>query len=169
MHDHSLLPYLSGFGSGFSLAFTQSAAAPDTASPQRFPFEIISEAGPLTRILCGSIVSDAGALVKPVFMLLSRDEYALPGGGIAPLANPTSMQPGRPSSRQSFSPAGSSRWQHSLTNRAAPCLQAAVRLYPTPGGSSTRPARSAGQGSTARDDALLAGRGLKQYSRSCRR
>jgi hypothetical protein len=170
MHDHSLLPYLSGFGSGFSLAFTQSAAAPDTASPQRFPFEIISEAGPLTRILCGSIVSDAGALVKPVFMLLSRDEYALPGGGIAPLANPD-IDAAWKAFFQAKLLAGriitlaaqldESGRLHAFRPLFA-CTHTRRFFHPT------CPQCGAGL-DLARDDALLADAGLKQYSRSCRR
>ncbi len=170
MHDHSLLPYLSGFGGGFSLAFTPSAAAPGTASPQRFPFEIVSEAGPLTRILRGSIVSDAGAVVKPVFMLLSRDECALPRGGIAPLANPD------------IDAAWKAFFQAQLL--AGRLITLAAQLDESGGLHAFRPlftcihtrrffhpsCPQCGAGlDLARDDTLLADAGLKQYSLSCRR
>jgi len=170
MHEHSLLPYLSGLGRGFSLAFTPYSTAPGTVSPQRFPFEIVSETGPLTRILGGSIVSDTGAVVKPVFMLLSRDEYTLPEGGIAPLTNPD------------IEAAWSEFFQaRQLAGRLIPLagqLDESGRLHafrPLSTCTHTRrffhpscPQCGAGL-DLVRDDTLLADAGLKQYSQSCRR
>ena len=41
----------------------------------RFPFTIISESGPFTRIIQAQIESDHGSIIKRVFLLLDKDSY----------------------------------------------------------------------------------------------
>lgn len=76
MADNSLLPYLGGSGSAFSLEFSPRTDDPAAGAFSRFPFDVISDAGVLTRIFGASVVSDAGSLIKPVFLMSSRDDYA---------------------------------------------------------------------------------------------
>jgi hypothetical protein len=77
MNDLSLLPYLMGSGAPFSLEFSDEPGESGTGSPSRFPFEIISDTGALTRIIKARVATDAGSTVKPVFLMLSRDDYPL--------------------------------------------------------------------------------------------
>lgn len=55
--------------------------------PKRFPFRVISESSPLTRLLRAEIISDAGSLVEPVFLLVQKDTYRYQSSELWPLTN----------------------------------------------------------------------------------
>ncbi|HVN71879.1 MAG TPA: hypothetical protein VMU10_07655 [Desulfomonilia bacterium] len=79
MADSSFLHYLSGSKTNFSLRFSTGPTDLNAGNAPRLPFDLIEGAGALTRIMVADVSSDAGSLVKPVFLLLSRDDYHLAG------------------------------------------------------------------------------------------
>lgn len=89
MDNPSLIPYLAGSGSHISL---EISAYPSLLShdeeTSRFTFGLVSDTGPLSRILVASVKSDAGNTLKPVFLLLSRDDYRCVNDRIGSLTNP---------------------------------------------------------------------------------
>lgn len=88
MKKVSLLPYLSGTGQGFSLELSLIQEETVEGRSSRFPYEVVNDASPLTRMLGARVVSDGGGVVRRVFLLMSRDEYPLQEQGISPLNNP---------------------------------------------------------------------------------
>ena len=170
MNNPSLLPYLNGTGRGFSLEFQDCREEPGDNRGPRFPFELMSEASGLTRIMGARIVSDGGGEVRRVFLLMSRDEYSLQDGGMGAPNNadideawkrkfqahrasadliPLAGQMDEAGSLVAFSPlfvcTHTRRFFH------PPCPQCGGEL------------------DLVRDDNVLAGFGLKPYSKSLRR
>lgn len=88
MNRPSLLPYLTGAGGGFFLELSPCGKGPDGRTDPRFPYEVVSDASGLTRILGARMVSDGGGEVLRVFLLVSRDEYPLEEQGAGHLSNP---------------------------------------------------------------------------------
>jgi hypothetical protein len=54
---------------------------------KRFPFRVLSESSPLTRLLRAEILTDAGSLVQPVFLLVQKDTYRYQPSELWPLTN----------------------------------------------------------------------------------
>lgn len=87
MNIFSLIPYLnhhSGLGFGLSLSRDLSA----DLTRRSYPFVILDDTDPLTRIMEAAIVSDSGMIVKRVFLLFQKDHYSLPEESLSPFANP---------------------------------------------------------------------------------
>ncbi len=73
----SLIPYLDPSDGGFSLQLSLISPDPAILENTPFPFSVISDSDPLARLLEAEFVSDAGSLLKKVFVLLQRDQYLL--------------------------------------------------------------------------------------------
>jgi hypothetical protein len=83
----SLIPYLKPADVLFYLKLSMAAdASPHHKTPD-FPFLIVSDTDPLALIMEGTILSDAGASIKPVFLLTQKDEYNLVKDEIYPVTN----------------------------------------------------------------------------------
>jgi hypothetical protein len=87
MANPSLLHYLTGTKAPFSLGIVSGFSALKAETAPLFPFEIIDDTSALTRIIRARVGSDAGSVVKQVFLLLSRDDYPLTAAGLNPLTN----------------------------------------------------------------------------------
>ena len=87
MANPSLLNYLTGTKTTFSLGFVSGFSGLNAESAPLLPFEIINDTSALTRIIRARVQSDALSVVKQVFLLLSRDDYPLAGAGLNPLTN----------------------------------------------------------------------------------
>jgi hypothetical protein len=87
MANPSLLHYLTGSKTTFSLGFASGFIGPNEETAPLFPFEIIDDTSALTRIIRARVESDAGSVVKQVFLLLSRDDIPLAAAGLNPLTN----------------------------------------------------------------------------------
>ncbi len=87
MADPSLLHYLTGTKTPFSLEFVSGSSGLNAETAPLLPFDIINDTSALTRIIRARVVSDALSVVKQVFLLLSRDDYPLAGAGLSPLTN----------------------------------------------------------------------------------
>ena len=85
----SLLPYLKTDRAKFYLevAFDpQDCLAHQTPS---FPFSVVSDSGPLSRIVEARINTDALTQVEPIFLLIQRDEYRFLKDELWPVNNNT--------------------------------------------------------------------------------
>lgn len=87
MANPSLLDYLTGSDSTFSLGFVAGFSGLNEETAPLLPFEIINDTSALTRIIRARVASDALSVVKQVFLLLSRDDYSPAGAGLNPLTN----------------------------------------------------------------------------------
>lgn len=83
----SLLPYIEPGGSSFCLRISLNTECAASVGARHFPFVLISESSPFTRIVDARIVSDSGSTVKRVFLLLQKDEYQLPDTYFLPINN----------------------------------------------------------------------------------
>ncbi|RJR49624.1 MAG: hypothetical protein C4576_06515 [Desulfobacteraceae bacterium] len=68
-----MLPYLQSEEGRFSLGFTEESRS------SSYPFVILSESSPFSRLIDARILSDAGSGLGHVSILLQRDRYSLPG------------------------------------------------------------------------------------------
>jgi hypothetical protein len=64
-------------------------ASPNAAesTPNRFPFRVLSESSPLTRLLRADILTDADSLVQPVFLIVQKDTYRYHPSELWPFTN----------------------------------------------------------------------------------
>ncbi|UFS70727.1 hypothetical protein LPW11_00720 [Geomonas sp. RF6] len=79
----SLLPYLhppSG-AQGVKLVICESAG------DEAFPFAVVEESSPFTRLLEGAFVTDAASELKRVFLQVQKDRYTLRGDALRPVTN----------------------------------------------------------------------------------
>ncbi|MBI5590660.1 MAG: hypothetical protein HY881_09275 [Deltaproteobacteria bacterium] len=83
----SLLPYLEPDDAKIRMDIIGARAATTESIPKRFPFRILNESSPLTRLLRAEILTDAGSLVQPVFLLVQKDTYHYQPGELWPLTN----------------------------------------------------------------------------------
>lgn len=88
MDNPSLIPYLAGSGSPIYLEISAYPSSLSHEETSRFTFGLVSDTGPLSRILVASVKSDAGNTLKPIFLLLSRDDYRCANDRIGSLTNP---------------------------------------------------------------------------------
>jgi len=159
----SLLPYLNG-DACVRLCLTDPAASGDGG---RFPFFILDDSDPVTRLLAGRFVTGGGGVLKRVFLLMGRDRYLLPASSPWPVSNPdmdaawSKALPCRESGRDDTAPL-------SLAGRAGPdgflpfsplfyCTKRDLFFHP-PCPLCGSPLR------LCVDDHLLAGRFLQPYS-----
>ena len=83
----SLIPYLDCGPGGFGLAIALQNTSPMGDEGPYFPFNLISESGPFSRVILGHLVSDAHSTLKRVFLLMSKDRYTPGPNPLAPLSN----------------------------------------------------------------------------------
>jgi len=83
----SLLPYLSSADAGFYLKFPLISDQPEDSYRLRFPFNVVSESDPLSRLIYAETLTDAGNKLKRVFILVQRDGYLLTNNEILPITN----------------------------------------------------------------------------------
>ena len=84
----SLIPYLKATDRSFFLKLSVTTNGNTRPKGPGFPFFIVSDTDPLSFILEARILSDAGANIKPVFLLTQKDEYDVVKNEIYPLTNP---------------------------------------------------------------------------------
>ena len=84
----SLLPYLEPDGAKIRLDIIGTSSDTSGPIPKRFPFRVLDDSSPLTRLLRADILTDAGSLVQPVFLLIQKDIYRYPPSELWPLTNP---------------------------------------------------------------------------------
>lgn len=83
----SLIPYLKLTDAMFYLKLSMTANGSPHHKMPGFPFLIVSDTDPLALILEGTLLSDAGANIKPVFLLTQKDEYHVVKDEIYPVTN----------------------------------------------------------------------------------
>ena len=87
-HSQSLLSYLAPGKGGAGLQIALLSEDPSGLAAYPFPFLLISDADPLTRLIKAAFVTDSGSRIKDVFLLVQRDAYSFPANPMAPLTNP---------------------------------------------------------------------------------
>lgn len=83
----SLIPYLKPTDAKFYLKLSMTANASPYHKTSGFPFFIVSDTDPLASIMEAAVLSDAGANIKPVFLLTQKDEYHVVKDEIYPVTN----------------------------------------------------------------------------------
>jgi hypothetical protein len=83
----SLLPYLEPDNAKIRMDIIGAPADTTESIPKRFPFRILNESSPLTRLLQAEILTDADSLVQPVFLLVQKDAYRYQPNELWPLTN----------------------------------------------------------------------------------
>jgi hypothetical protein len=83
----SLLPYLESGENNFRLEISLVSRESEFLEKVPFPFLIISDSGPFTRVIDARILTDAESVIKPVFLLHQSDEYRLTSDDMWPLNN----------------------------------------------------------------------------------
>jgi len=84
----SLLPYLKPAGHKGCLNLTLISRDLSEQEKSPFPFLVIHDDAPLTRMIEGQFVTDAGSAIKRVFLLVQKDQYHLSEDKLRPLSNP---------------------------------------------------------------------------------
>lgn len=69
------------------LHITRASADTAESISNRTAFRVLSESSPLTRLLRAQILTDAGSLVQPVFLLVQKDVYRYQPSELWPLTN----------------------------------------------------------------------------------
>ena len=87
-HSPSLLPYLAPGNAGAGLKIALPCEDPSTLTSYPFPFLLIDDADPLTRLIKAEFVTDSGSRIKDVFLLVQRDAYRFSPNQLTPLTNP---------------------------------------------------------------------------------
>jgi hypothetical protein len=83
----SLLPYLEPDGAKIRLDIIGASVDTSGPIPNRFPFRILNDSSALTRLVRAEILTDAGSLVQPVFLLIQKDTYRYQPNELWPLTN----------------------------------------------------------------------------------
>jgi hypothetical protein len=83
----SLLPYLESGENNFRLEISLVSKESEFLEKAPFPFLLISDSGPFTRVIDARILTDAESVIKPVFLLQQSDEYRLTSDDMWPLNN----------------------------------------------------------------------------------
>jgi hypothetical protein len=84
----SLLPYLAPGNAGAGLKIALPCEDPSTLTNYPFPFLLIGDADPLTRLIKAEFVTDTGSRIRDVFLLVQRDVYRFSPNQLTPLTNP---------------------------------------------------------------------------------
>lgn len=83
----SLIPYLKPTAAMFYLKLSMTANVSSDHKTSAFPFFIVSDTDPLASVMEAAVLSDAGAKIKPVFLLTQKDEYHVVKDEIYPVTN----------------------------------------------------------------------------------
>ncbi len=73
----TLLPYLDSRKAPFYLKFSQIDEDPASGGVRPYPFLMITDSDPLTRVLDASLVTDGTSEIKRLFVLIQKDHYSL--------------------------------------------------------------------------------------------
>ncbi|MEW5802278.1 MAG: hypothetical protein AB1847_09255 [bacterium] len=83
----SLLPYLDSTGAHFSLRLSLVTEEASSLEKAPFPFVVITDSDPLTRLIEARLLTDAGSEIKKVFLLVQKDQYLLARDELRPIGN----------------------------------------------------------------------------------
>jgi hypothetical protein len=83
----SLLPYLESGENNFRLEISLVSKDSKFLEKAPFPFLLISDSGPFTRVIDAKILTDAESVIKPVFLMQQSDAYRLTSDDMWPLNN----------------------------------------------------------------------------------
>ncbi len=83
-----LYTYLNLASNHFSLKISLNSEDPAVLEKTPFPFFMILDSDPLTRLHEAHLVTDAGSEVKRVFLLVQRDQYLIKKDELWPIHNP---------------------------------------------------------------------------------
>lgn len=83
----SLLSYLDAGEAKFRLEITRISSQTPDAETAQLPFLRVSDSGPTTCITAAKVITDAGSVVRQVFLLHQKDEYRLHADEIWPINN----------------------------------------------------------------------------------
>lgn len=83
----SLWTYLNPNQNIFPLKIPLTTEDPSTLEKISFPFIVLTDSDPLTRLLEAKFTTDAGSEIKKVFLLIQRDQYLLTKDDLWPLSN----------------------------------------------------------------------------------
>ena len=83
----SLLPYLETDGKGIHINLSPSKQNDTAYQKILFPFLVVSDSGPFSRIIEAEIITDAASQIEPVFLLTQKDEYPFVKDELRPLNN----------------------------------------------------------------------------------
>jgi hypothetical protein len=87
LHVSSLCPYLETQRAPFSLQLSPISDDSSVMERASFPFRIISDAAPLTRLIEARLITGAESEIKRVFLLIQKDSYSLAADATRPLNN----------------------------------------------------------------------------------
>jgi hypothetical protein len=85
----SLLPYLDSAGAPLSLRLPLTTEDPALRERLPFPFQVIIDSDPLTRLYEAHVASDGGATLARLFLLVQRDHYRISAHDLWPITNRT--------------------------------------------------------------------------------
>ena len=83
----SLLSYLDAGEAKFRLEITRISSQTPDAETAQLPFLGVSDSGPTTCITAAKVSTDAGSVLRQVFLLQQKDEYRLHADEIWPINN----------------------------------------------------------------------------------
>lgn len=87
IETRSLLPYLEKGRNIFYIHASMGQHDDSVHETSSFPFLVVSESGPLVRILAARINTDAGTNIESVFLLTQKDEYHFMKDELWPIDN----------------------------------------------------------------------------------
>ena len=73
----SLMPYIETDGTGFHIKMTEPGQDDTAYQKPAFPFLVVSDSAPFSRIIEAEIITDAATQIEPVFLLTQKDDYPL--------------------------------------------------------------------------------------------
>ncbi len=82
-----LLPYLDSSSAGVHLKISLVAEDPASIERAPFPFWVLDDSDPLTRILRASFLTETGSEIKSVLLFLQKDRYTLREDSLWPVHN----------------------------------------------------------------------------------
>lgn len=87
MRNSSLFPYLQSGRHPFSLKISLHSENPSILEKTQFPFLLIHDSDPFTRLLEAKLVTNAGVEFCNLFALVQKDQYFLPPNELWPVTN----------------------------------------------------------------------------------
>lgn len=85
--SQSLIPYLDPDAGGIYLKISLNSEDQAVLEKTRGPFTVITDSGPITRIIEAQFTTNAGSMVRRVFLIVQKDEYLLGKNQLWPVNN----------------------------------------------------------------------------------
>ena len=169
----SLIPYLETVKGNAYLKLSLVAEDPSVLETTPFPFLVIHDTDPLARLVEGQFLTDAGTVLKTVFVLVQKDRYSLTEDALWPVSN-VDIEGAWQNGFSFYAGAGSEQHPVVLTaqidegSRLAPLAplffcKTRQRFFPPLCPKCAQPLQ------LCRDDAALIHTGLQPYSSSLKR